>query len=317
VASPEIEDYMRALETGTRRDPRHGILSVVDQTYVVGTPVSAGVSRTFAAFDLMREADCALEVYPQDAGESVGAIRPLMARLSALGDPRLLEPLHAGFLQSGEVFVVRRSTGWVSVEDVLRGPVPVELALHVSAELAALFELAHAAGVVHGTLHPADVWLVRSRSDGTLVGVAVSGFERSVLLRPNGNVSASRRRDPYSHPRLEGVDADSYAVAAIARALMVGTHDLTCLPQQVAALVTRGAPLGGTPLRATLEALRSLAPPASPRDASDPVRRPAAVVDELVAGPDGWRMAAVVLVANLLVCAIAGALTLWVVELLR
>lgn len=121
--------------------------------------------------DVQREAIAAL------AGEL-----ELRAALS-LRHPNVLAPIDVGRLADGTPFVVTPRFDGAPLSDrvCLSGKLTIEDFHRIAADVCAALAAAHAAGILHGALHPDHVFLAEQH--GVLSRALVSGFGSSILER--------------------------------------------------------------------------------------------------------------------------------------
>jgi serine/threonine-protein kinase len=176
----------------------------------------------FRAYDSTRERLVAvklfkLDVPPERAHKLVGAFEQLIA--AAVAHPALVTPLATG-ISGVSAFLAQDYVAADSLDLAVRehGAAPTGNALQVAAQLAGALDLAAAAQLTHGALHPRDVLL--SSDDTRLTGLGVTR-----ALEKIGIVAPVRR--PYSAPeRIAGGDwdrrADVFSLAALMHELMWG-----------------------------------------------------------------------------------------------
>jgi serine/threonine protein kinase len=85
----------------------------------------------------------------------------LEARLAAAIDHPNLVPVHAAGEEDGRLYLVMRYVGGTDLHKLLKadGPLPAARAADVVAQIAAGLDAAHAAGLVHRDVKPANVLL--------------------------------------------------------------------------------------------------------------------------------------------------------------
>jgi serine/threonine-protein kinase len=176
----------------------------------------------FRAYDSTRERLVAVKLFkldlpPERAHKLVGAFEQLIA--AAVAHPALVTPLATG-ISGVSAFLAQDYVAADSLDLAVReyGAAPAGNALQVAAQLAGALELAAAAQLTHGALHPRDVLL--SSDDTRLTGLGVAR-----ALEKIGIVAPVRR--PYSAPeRIAGGDwdrrADVFSLAALMHELMWG-----------------------------------------------------------------------------------------------
>ena len=176
----------------------------------------------FRAYDSARERLVAVKLFkldlpPERAHQLVAEFERLIG--AQLAHPALVSPLSTG-LSGVSAFLAQDYVAADSLDLAIReyGPVPAGDALRIAAQLAGALDLAAAAQVTHGALHPRDVLL--SSDDTRLTGLGVTH-----ALAKIGVVAPVRR--PYTAPeRIAGGDwdrrADVFSLAALLHELIWG-----------------------------------------------------------------------------------------------
>jgi protein kinase-like protein/PEGA domain-containing protein len=176
----------------------------------------------FRAYDSTRERLVAVKLFkldlpPERAHQLVAEFEQLIA--ANLTHPALVTPLATG-ISGVSAFLAQDYVAADSLDLAIReyGAAPAGNALRVAAQLADALDLAAAAGVIHGALHPRDVLL--SSDDTRLTGLGVAR-----ALGKIGVVAPVRR--PYSAPeRIASGDwdrrADIFSLAALMHELLWG-----------------------------------------------------------------------------------------------
>ena len=162
-----------------------------------------------------------------------------------LEHPSIVTPIAAGVAET-LAYLAQEYVAGESLDVAMRhyAPTPLDKALPFITQLASALDVARAAGVTHGALHPRDVFLTPDEARATGFGV-VPALERVGLHGPI--------RRPYSAPeRITGGQwgpaADIFALAAIAFELLTGRRPAGSGDQVVARLESGGV--------ADLDALR-------------------------------------------------------------
>ena len=179
----------------------------------------------FRAFDSPRDRLVAIKVFRLDIlPEQVVRLADALRRLqSAPPVHPLIVPLLDVGLEGTTPYVVMSFQPGETLDIVLRRavPMPVERAIAILRPLAATLAAAREAGVLHGALHPRDVF-VPDDHDG-LAGV--TGFGVVQALETAGLINPLLRR-PYVAPeRASGAwdaRADVFSLGAIAHELLTG-----------------------------------------------------------------------------------------------
>ncbi len=176
----------------------------------------------FRAYDSARERLVAVKLFkldlpPERAHQLVAEFERLIG--AQLAHPALVSPLSTG-LSGVSAFLAQDYVAADSLDLAVReyGPFPAGDALRIAAQLAGALDLAAAAQITHGALHPRDVLL--SSDDTRLTGLGVTH-----ALWKIGVVAPVRR--PYTAPeRIAGSDwdrrADVFSLAALLHELMWG-----------------------------------------------------------------------------------------------
>ena len=176
----------------------------------------------FRAYDATRERLVAVKLFkldlpPQRAHQLVAEFERLIA--ADLTHPALAAPLATG-ISGVSAFLAQDYVAADSLDLAVRecGAAPLANGLRVAAQLAGALDVAAAAQVTHGALHPRDILL--STDDTRLTGLGVTrALERIGVVAPV--------RRPYTAPeRMSGGDwdlrADVFSLAALMHELIWG-----------------------------------------------------------------------------------------------
>ncbi len=191
--------------------------------YRVVHQVGAGVlGPVFRAYDPEHDRAVAIKAFSLDlTPEQARDLAADLARLPtlALGHPSMIAPLGAG-ADGSTAYLVEEYFVAESADVALKqyGPAPVPDAMRVVGQLAGALDVAAAALVHHGALHPRDILLAQHEVRLTGLGV-VAALERV------GFRTAARR--PYAAPeRLSGgpfgAAADIFSLACVSYELVTG-----------------------------------------------------------------------------------------------
>jgi hypothetical protein len=146
--------------------------------------------------------------------------RQQASRAALLGHPHAVTLFDSGETEAGELFVVMELVPGRPLPRVLAegGPLPVDRALGIAIQVARALRHAHARGVAHGHLEPAQV-MVAPDAEG-LDFAKVLGFGLSSLLEPAEPLAYL----PPEHARGAAGDAraDLYALGAMLFELLTG-----------------------------------------------------------------------------------------------
>jgi len=103
---------------------------------------------------------------------------------SKIGHPNIVDVTDSGSTPDGAFYFVMEFLDGVNLEDLIlrTGPLPVERALLVTAQIARALEAAHAAEVIHRDLKPANVMLVNRNDEADFVKVLDFGISKDLDL---------------------------------------------------------------------------------------------------------------------------------------
>ena len=103
---------------------------------------------------------------------------------SKIGHPNIVDVTDSGTTPDGAFYFVMEFLDGVNLEDLIlqTGPLPVERALLVTAQIARALEAAHAADVIHRDLKPANVMLVNRNDEADFVKVLDFGISKDLDL---------------------------------------------------------------------------------------------------------------------------------------
>lgn len=176
----------------------------------------------FRTFDPERDRLVAVKVFRLDTPpEQAVALAEQLNRMAELGltDPGLVAPLAAGVADTVAYLALEYVVA-ESLDVAMRhyAPATLDRALPFVTQLARALDGARAAGVLHGSLHPRDVFVTPDSARTTGIGI-VSALEQIGLRGPV--------RRPYTAPeRIAGEEwgapADVFSLAAIAFELIAG-----------------------------------------------------------------------------------------------
>ena len=103
---------------------------------------------------------------------------------SKIGHPNIVDVTDSGTTPDGAFYFVMEFLDGINLEDLIlqTGPLPVERALLVTAQIARALEAAHAADVIHRDLKPANVMLVNRNDEADFVKVLDFGISKDLDL---------------------------------------------------------------------------------------------------------------------------------------
>jgi eukaryotic-like serine/threonine-protein kinase len=103
---------------------------------------------------------------------------------SKIGHPNIVDVTDSGSTPDGAFYFVMEFLDGVNLEDLIlrTGPLPVERALLVAAQISRALEAAHAADVIHRDLKPANVMLVNRNDEADFVKVLDFGISKDLDL---------------------------------------------------------------------------------------------------------------------------------------
>ena len=183
----------------------------------IGAGVLGPVFRTYDAENdrLVAVKALKLDLTPELQSRLVEELEAVVAL--ELDHPSLVNMVGAG-IEGTRAYVAEEYVGAESLDIALRhyAPAPLQTVLRFIQQLAGAIDFARAAGVMHGALHPRDIFLTPDQARATGFGMAHA--LEAVGVRPSV-------RRPYSAPeRVSGADwgteTDVYALAAITYELL-------------------------------------------------------------------------------------------------
>jgi serine/threonine-protein kinase len=231
---------------------------------------------------------------------------------SKIGHPNIVDVTDSGTTSDGAFYFVMEYLDGVNLEELIiqNGPLPVERALLVAAQITRALDAAHTADVIHRDLKPANVMLINRKDEADFVKVLDFGISKDLdtaagagLTRPNVAIGTPVYMAPEQAAGKEANGlSDIYGVGGLLYEMLTGTPPCAGddaievlhrkaredppaigslrpnLPRDVQALVTRAlarAPSGRQPSMSALkdEVLACLS---AFEDASVPTRAPSA-----------------------------------------
>jgi len=103
---------------------------------------------------------------------------------SKIGHPNIVDVTDSGTTPDGAFYFVMEFLDGINLEDLIlkNGPLPVERALLVAAQISRALEAAHTADVIHRDLKPANVMLVNRNDEADFVKVLDFGISKDLDL---------------------------------------------------------------------------------------------------------------------------------------
>ena len=156
---------------------------------------------------------------------------------SKIGHPNIVDVTDSGTTPDGAFYFVMEFLDGVNLEELIRrtGPLPVERALLVAAQIARALEAAHAAEVIHRDLKPANVMLVNRNDEDDFVKVLDFGISKDLdlavgaaLTRPDVAIGTPAYMAP-EQAAGKAADAltDVYAVGGLLYEMLTATPPCT------------------------------------------------------------------------------------------
>ena len=156
---------------------------------------------------------------------------------SKIGHPNIVDVTDSGTTPDGAFYFVMEFLDGVNLEDLIlqTGPLPVERALLVAAQIARALEAAHAADVIHRDLKPANVMLVNRNDEADFVKVLDFGISKDLdlavgaaLTRPDIAIGTPAYMAP-EQAAGKAADAltDVYAVGGLLYEMLTATQPCT------------------------------------------------------------------------------------------
>jgi serine/threonine-protein kinase len=256
-----------ALAAGTRLGPYE----------ILGLIGAGGMGEVYRARDTRLDRTVAVKVLPGDLAanhERRQRFEREARTISALNHPHICTLHDVGEADGQSFLVMEHLTGETLAERLKKGPLPLEQALTVAAEIADALAAAHRQGVVHRDLKPANVMLTRSGAKLLDFGLAklaghgeqpaaarLASATRSTPLTSEGVIVGTLQ---YMAPeQLEGKSADArtdlWALGAMLYEMLTGRRAF----EGTSAASLIGAILEREP--APLSTLQPLTPPSLDR----------------------------------------------------
>ena len=183
---------------------------------------------------------------------------------SKIGHPNIVDVTDSGMTNDGAFYFVMEYLDGVDLEQIIQreGPLPVERALLITAQLCRALQAAHASEIIHRDLKPANVMLVNRKDDDDFVKVLDFGISRNMDLEQSGDNVPGRRAGltrpdvavgtpVYMSPeQAAGMRADAltdvYAVGGLLYEMLTATPP--CVGDDVLAVLNKKATEDPTPI---------------------------------------------------------------------
>ncbi|WP_119729036.1 serine/threonine-protein kinase [Thermomonospora amylolytica] len=227
-----------------------------------------GMGAVWRARDVRLDREVAVKevVLPQGLGEAERARLYARVEREAKAAARLDHPgivtVHTVVEEDGRPWIVMRLVRGRSLEQVLRGrgPLPPHQVAAIGRQLVGALRAAHAAGVVHRDVKPANVLLDGDRAVLTDFGIAVVAGEET-LTRTGGLIGSPSYLSPEQARGLEvGPPADLWSLGATLYAAVEGRPpfrrpDVWSMIGAIGSDAPHDPPVNAGPLRPVLDGL--------------------------------------------------------------
>jgi serine/threonine protein kinase len=240
LSDPEMQKEDNTwVGTGTRecvagRGLRPGL--VVSNRYRVGRLIGAGgMSLVYEAEHLLLGTCVALKVLrPEliDGADHVERFARESRCLAPLAGEHVVRVLDAGRLETGLPFIILERLEGLDLQAVMRRcpTLPVELAVHYARQACAGLASAHAQGIVHGDIKPANLFLASDSAGHSRIKLIDFGIARSTSNPPRGGEVSDvlLGSPPYAAPEqfesARDIDArtDVWAVGVVLFEMLAG-----------------------------------------------------------------------------------------------
>lgn len=216
-----------ALTSGSRLGP-----------YEITAPLGAGgMGEVYCARDTRLDRTVAVKVLPEhlsSSSERLERFRREARTISSLSHPRICTLHDVGEEEGVHFLVLEHLEGQTLADRLERGPLPVQEALRIAAEIAEALDAAHGQGVIHRDLKPGNVMLTKGGLKlldfGLAVPLQVSGGDASQLPTSTTPVTAPGTvigTLQYMSPeQVEGKPADGrsdiFALGAVLHEMLTG-----------------------------------------------------------------------------------------------
>jgi tRNA A-37 threonylcarbamoyl transferase component Bud32/tetratricopeptide (TPR) repeat protein len=192
-----------------------------------------GMATVYLAEDLRHDRKVALKVLRQDVAQTVGAERFLQEiRLAArLSHPHIL-PLFDSGEAAGFLFYVMPNVEGQSVRDQLdkQGPLPMDVAVQISKEVADALDYAHRHGVVHRDIKPDNIMLHEGHAMVADFGIgkAIGAVEAQAFTQTGATLGTPSYMSPEQAAggTIDG-RSDLYSLGCVLYEMLVGEPPFT------------------------------------------------------------------------------------------
>ncbi len=154
---------------------------------------AGGMGEVYQATDTNLKRQVAIKVLPAtmaEDGERLARFRREAEVLAALNHPNIAQIHGLDTSDRALALVMELVEGPTLADRIERGPIPVQEALHLAAQIAKALEVAHDQGIIHRDLKPANI---KIRTDGV---VKVLDFGLAKAVAPAGPASLSTSQSP-------------------------------------------------------------------------------------------------------------------------
>jgi Tol biopolymer transport system component len=124
-----------------------------------------GMGEVYRAADTVLSRDIAIKVLPEsvrDDAERLARFRREAKVLASLNHPNIAQIYGLEETDDATALIMELVDGQTLAERLMRGPVPIDEALEISAQIAEALETAHERGIVHRDLKPANIKITQS-----------------------------------------------------------------------------------------------------------------------------------------------------------
>src|SRR5262252_4646014 len=146
---------------------------------IVSALGAGGMGEVYKAFDARLDRHVAIKVLSPGVAEDAERMARFEREaksISALAHPNICALFDIGDQAGSPYLVMEYLEGETLAARIARGPIPLEQALAIAADIASALEHAHAHGVVHRDLKPGNVMLVKGRAGSAVPQVKLLDF---------------------------------------------------------------------------------------------------------------------------------------------